>query len=100
MRQQLACEREGNPCLTDTAGAGQRDEPMRGGKVQDLADLVVAADQLGKRLGQVRHRNNRCGLRRDNICAGIVVGTRHPTNLANKLISTQGDRAYQIAIRT
>ncbi len=100
VRQQLACEREGNPCLADSAGAGQGDEPMRGGKVQGLTHLVVAADQLGKRLGQVRHRNNRCGLRRDSIWAGIAVGPRHRTNLADKLIPTPGDGAHQIAIRT
>jgi hypothetical protein len=49
-----ARSREGEPRLADAAGAGRRDQPMRGGEAQDLAEIVVPADQLGNRLRQVR----------------------------------------------
>jgi hypothetical protein len=55
--------REGEPRLADAAGAGQGDEPMRGGKAQDFAQLIVPADQLGNRLRQFRWRQRRSGLR-------------------------------------
>jgi hypothetical protein len=50
LRQQPACSCKREPRLADTASAGQRDEALRGGEVQDLAQLVVAADQFGNRL--------------------------------------------------
>ena len=56
LRQQLARGRESEPRLADAAGAGQGDEPVGRGKVQDLLELVVPADQLGNRLRQVRRR--------------------------------------------
>ncbi len=37
VRPQLARKCEGQCCLTDTAGAGQRNEPMRGDETQDSA---------------------------------------------------------------
>ena len=56
LRQQPARRGESEPRLADAAGAGQRDEPVRGGKAQDLAENVIPADQLGNRLRQVRRR--------------------------------------------
>ena len=40
--------------LADPPGTGQCNETVGGGEAQDLLDLVVAADQLGNRLRQVR----------------------------------------------
>jgi hypothetical protein len=56
LRQQLARRGESEPRLADAAAAGQRDEPMRGGKAQDLAENVIPANQLGNRLRQVGRR--------------------------------------------
>ena len=56
LRQEPARRGESEPRLADAAGAGQGDEPMRGGKAQDLAENVIPANQLGNRLRQVRRR--------------------------------------------
>src|SRR5206468_574050 len=40
----------------DAAGAGQRDEPMHGGKAQDVVENVIPANQLGNRLRQICRR--------------------------------------------
>ena len=41
LRQKPVRHGESEPRLADAAGAGQGDEPMRGGKAQDLAEIVV-----------------------------------------------------------
>jgi hypothetical protein len=48
-RQQRSRDRRGEPCLANTTGAGEGDEPMRSGKVQDFPHLILPADQLGNR---------------------------------------------------
>ena len=100
MRPQPARGREGEPRLTDAAGAGHVDESMRGGEAQDLAQFVVPADQLGNRRRQVRRRQRRCGLRRYRARAGALVRPRRQnTDLAGQLIAVSGDRADQLALR-
>jgi hypothetical protein len=73
VRPQLACKRESQRCLPDAAGAGHRYEPVRGDEIQDLAELLFPADQLGNRLWYVGRRQDRCGLRRDR--ANGLAGT-------------------------
>ena len=65
MRPQFACKRESQRCFPDTAGAGQRDEPMHGDEIQDLAQLLLPANQLGHRLWYVCRGRDRCGPRPD-----------------------------------
>jgi hypothetical protein len=50
LRQKPVRHGESEPRLADAAGASQGDEPMRGGKAQDLAENVIPANQLGNRL--------------------------------------------------
>jgi hypothetical protein len=49
---------------------------MRGGEAQDLAQLLVPADQLGNRLRQVRLRQDRFGLRCGRAIVGALVRAR------------------------
>jgi hypothetical protein len=49
---------------------------MRGGKAQDLTEMVVPADQLGNRLRQVRRRQRRCRLRGGHSRIGALVRGR------------------------
>jgi hypothetical protein len=60
-RQQVSCDLAAEACLADTSGTDQGDEAVGGGEAQDLAQLVVAADQFGNRLRQVRRRAGRRG---------------------------------------
>ena len=39
--------------------AGQRDEPMGGDEIEDLAELLLPANQLGNRLWYVGRRRDR-----------------------------------------
>ena len=73
-RQQLARGRDGEPRLADAAGAGEGDQPMRGGKADDFAQFIVPPDQLGDRLRQVGRRQGRSGLRRGRGRAGALSG--------------------------
>jgi hypothetical protein len=58
VRSQLAGECERQRCLADAAGPGQGDEPMRGDEIEDLAELLLPADQLGNRLRNVGRRRD------------------------------------------
>ena len=101
LRPQLARDRQGEPCLADAAGAGQGDEPMRGGKAHDFAQLVVPPDQLGNRLRQVSRRQYRYRLRRGGPApATLIRARRQDADLAGELVTPSGDRADQPAIST
>jgi hypothetical protein len=84
--------------MSDAADAGHRYEPVRGDEIQDLADLLFPADQLGNRLWYVGRRQDRCGLRSDR-ANGLARARRHHMDLAGELVAASGDRADQLALR-
>ena len=99
-RQQLARDRQGEPCLADAAGAGQGDEPIPDCKADDLAQFVVAPDQLGDRLRQIGCRHARSG--RDHDCAWadtLLRARRLDADLAGELVTASGDRPDQFPLR-
>ena len=112
LRQEPARRGESEPRLADAAGAGQGDEPMRGGKAQDLVENVIPANQLGNRLRQVRRRQlpgdppvgtgfAGIGLRGGYCRAGIGLrAARYGVDLGRKLVAASGHGTDQIAIRT
>jgi hypothetical protein len=71
---------------------------MRGDEIQDLAELLLPADQLGNRLWSVGRRQDRCGLRCDR-ANGLARACRHHADLAGELVAASGDRAGQLALR-
>jgi hypothetical protein len=73
---------------------------MRGGEAQDLAEIVVPADQLGNRLRQVCWRQHRCRLRNRHSRAGALVwARRRNADLAGELVTPPSDRVDQLALR-
>ena len=112
LRQEPARRSESEPRLADAASAGQGDQPMRGGKAQDLVENVIPANQLGNRLRQVGRRQlsghppvatGFAGIgRRGSHCrAGIGLRAgRYGVDLAGELVAASGDGTDQIAIRT
>jgi hypothetical protein len=73
---------------------------MCGDEAEDLAEMVVPADQLGNRRRQVCRWQRRCGLRRGHArnCR-LVRAPRQHADLAGKLVAASGDRADQIPLR-
>jgi hypothetical protein len=74
-RQQVSCDLAAEACLADTSGTDQGDEAVGGGEAQDLAQLVVAADQFGNRLRQVRRRAGGAGTRTTVLATVCVSGS-------------------------
>jgi len=99
MRPQLACKCEGQRCLPDAAGADHRYEPVRGDEIQDLAALLLPADQLGNRLWYVGRRQDRYVLRRRHPRNGFIRARRQNVDLPGELVAASGDRADQLALR-
>jgi hypothetical protein len=103
LRQEPARRGDSEPRLADAAGAGQRHEPMRGGKAQDLVENVIPANQLGNRLRQVRRRQlpghlpvatRFAGIRRrgGNCRANIaLLVAEYGLNLGRKLVTASRD---------
>ena len=92
-------DREREPRLADTAGAGQGDEPVPSGEAQNLAQVFFPADQLGNLLRQIRWRQN--GSRHRGACiAAVVRARRQEADLAGELVTASGDRTDQGALRS
>jgi hypothetical protein len=110
-RQEPARRGESEPRLADAAGAGQGDEPMRGGKAQDFVKNGIPANQLGNRLRQVRRRQLPgeppvgtgfvgIGLRGCYCRAGIGLRVSgYGADFAGELVTASGHGADQIAVR-
>ena len=79
-REPVSCDLQAEARLADAAGAGQGDQPMRGGKAPDRAKIVVPADQLRHRLREIgrRRRRGRVGLscRRDSGASALAARMR------------------------
>jgi hypothetical protein len=72
---------------------------MGGSQAQDLAQLIVPANQLGNRLRQICWRQRRCGQRRRHSCASALVWARRQNaGFAGELVAAPGDGADQIPL--
>ncbi|HEX6442948.1 MAG TPA: hypothetical protein VF007_12225 [Stellaceae bacterium] len=99
VRQQFAGDRQGEPRLADAASAGQGNEPVRGGEVQDLGDLFVAADQLRNRGRQICRGSAASGSGLDRFCGGAHLGWGGQVlDVAGELIAASGDGSNKVAL--
>ena len=97
MRLQPTRHCEGEPRLSDTAGAGQGDEAMPGDEVQDRCDLGIPADQLRNRFSHIGRRSNRYRPSRGG--GGLVRTHRYPADLSGELVAPPEDGSYQPPLR-
>ena len=99
LRQQSAGSLEGESRLADAAGAGEGDEPMLSGKLHDLPQFVIPADQFGDLLRYIGRWHGGLRLRSGPHRAHTLCLRARTVDFASELVAASGDRPDQRAIR-